>query len=210
MDPKQLLQATGHFAVGEPQFLVEDRHHGVGFRAQLGGRRSHRIGGLQGMPPLHRSAAMTAGSPMDGKLSVHRPTGNLRLILNDHLRLFQIPAPAMGAASWQRGFVLLVDRLRRCRSRCACRPCSAPDFRPGFFGSGLGPSACGMVPPVAFPHDGLSPATPPVARPSPATSEGLSHVPGRVPRIPQGVPPVPSPAHAVVGSRHAAVPFQRP
>jgi hypothetical protein len=91
-----MVQALGDLAVGEPGLLVEFDDGGLGIGPQLGGGGPKGVGRLQGMAPLHPSAALPALAHVDVELAVNGLTRDFDLELLGDVGLVE-GAAAIGA-----------------------------------------------------------------------------------------------------------------
>jgi hypothetical protein len=108
-------------AVGESAVLVEVDDGGLGIGSDLAGGRAEGIGGLQGMPALHRASALPATAALDAEASPPRPAGNLGLELFDDIGCFEIILAAVRASGRQRHRQRFVDLIGRGRRSMAVR-----------------------------------------------------------------------------------------
>ena len=80
-DAEQALQAARDLAVRQAALLIEFDDGGLGVGSQLNGGGAEGVGRLQGMAPLHPTAAMTALADVNVELPVNRLARDLNLEL---------------------------------------------------------------------------------------------------------------------------------
>jgi hypothetical protein len=93
----------------QSELLVETRRDGHGLRAQLYGRRTDRIGRLQGVATLHAAAASTTATAVHIEPAHHRPHGReIFLILRRHMGVVDRPT-ALRAGRRHRHVLHVID-----------------------------------------------------------------------------------------------------